>query len=121
MIIGVIASVCCYYAIGLVKKLKLDDALDVWGVHGVGGCVGTILLGVFGTASLNASGFNGAIHGGWGFLGKQVVAVLGASLYAFVFSFLMLKLINLITPVKVDPKHAEHGLDEALHGESAYL
>lgn len=121
MVIGVIASICCYYAINLVKKMKLDDALDVWGVHGVGGCIGTILLGVFGTASVNPSGFDGAIHGQWAFLGKQIAAVAGASIYAFIFTYVMLKLINRITPVKVDSKQAEIGLDEALHGEQAYL
>ena len=122
MIIGFIASICCYYAINLVKKMKLDDALDVWGVHGVGGCIGTILLGIFGTQAVNSSGFNGVLYGGgWGFLGKQIVAVAGASVYAFVFTYLMLRIINLITPVKVSFAHQEKGLDESLHGESAYL
>ncbi|MBP8081589.1 MAG: ammonium transporter [Spirochaetes bacterium] len=121
MIIGAIASVVCYYAINLVKVFKLDDALDVWGVHGVGGCIGTILLGVFGNAAINPHGADGAIHGGWIFLGKQVAAVGIASVYAFVFTYGMLWLINKITPVKIDPKHEEEGLDEALHGESAYM
>lgn len=121
MIIGAIASIVCYYAINLVKVFKLDDALDVWGVHGVGGCIGTILLGVFGNAAINSHGANGLIHGGWVFLGKQAAAVAIASIYAFVFTYAMLWLINKITPVKVDAKHEEEGLDEALHGESAYM
>ena len=121
MIIGAIASIVCYYAINLVKVFKLDDALDVWGVHGVGGCIGTILLGVFGSAAINSHGANGVIHGGWSFLGKQAAAVAIASIYAFVFTYAMLWLINKITPVKIDAKHEEEGLDEALHGESAYM
>lgn len=122
MLIGAIASICCYYAINFVKKLKLDDALDVWGVHGVGGCIGSILLGVFGTTAVNASGFNGILYGGsWMFLVKQITAVLFASGYAFFFTYAALWVINRITPVKVSFANQERGLDEALHGESAYL
>lgn len=121
MIIGAIASIVCYYAISLVKIFKLDDALDVWGVHGVGGCIGTILLGIFGDTSINPNGADGLIKGEWIFLGKQAAAVAIASIYAFVFTYVMLWIINKITPVKIDSKHEEEGLDEALHGESAYM
>ncbi|MDX6545786.1 MAG: ammonium transporter, Amt family, partial [Gaiellales bacterium] len=96
-----------------------DDALDVWGVHGVGGTIGILLLGVFASTSINPSGGVGLIHGSGSFFGKQLVAGVGCSLYAFVFTYVMLKVIDLITPVRVGELD-ERGLDEAMHGETAY-
>lgn len=100
--------------------MKWDDALDVWGVHGVGGVLGTILLGVFASKAINSAGADGLIYGGGSFLMKQVVAVVAASIYAFIFTYLMLIIINMITPVKVDERTEKLGLDEGLHGEKAY-
>jgi len=97
-----------------------DDALDVWGVHGVGGVLGTILLGVFASKAINGAGADGLLLGGGAFFGKQVLAVAGASLYAFVFTYVMLVIINYITPVKVHESVEKEGLDVALHGERAY-
>jgi len=120
-IIGVAAGVVCYYAVMLKNKMKWDDALDVWGVHGVGGVIGSILLGVFAYKSVNAAGADGILAGGGvSFFFKQVAAVAGASLYGFVFTYLMLYLINLITPVKVTEDEELMGLDAAIHGERAY-
>ena len=104
----------------LKNKLKWDDALDVWGVHGMGGVLGSILLGVFATKAINPNGADGLLYGGVGFFGKQVVAVVIASAYGFIFTYLMLALINKITPVRVSEEHERIGLDEALHGETAY-
>jgi Amt family ammonium transporter len=120
VIIGIAAGLVCYYAIQLKNKLRWDDALDVWGVHGVGGLLGIILLGVFASTAVNSSGATGLIHGSASFFGKQVAAGLGCSLYAFAFTYGMLKLINLITPVRVTDAAVEKGLDEQMHGESAY-
>ena len=97
-----------------------DDALDVWGVHGVGGLLGTILLGVFAAKAVNPAGTDGLILGGAGFFGKQLVAVVGAALYAFIFTYIMLIIINFITPVKVHESIEKEGLDIGLHGERAY-
>ena len=100
-----------------------DDALDVWGVHGIGGCLGTIMLGVFATKAMNAAGTDGLIAGGtsgFHFFAKQCIAVVGASIYAFIFTYIMLAVINMITKVKVGSEHEDKGLDEALHGEKAY-
>lgn len=119
-IIGLLAGIICYWAVHMKNKLGWDDALDVWGVHGVGGLLGTILLGVFATTSVNANGTEGLIYGGTAFFGKQVVAVVVASAYAFIFTYIMLIFINLITPVKVPEDQEDLGLDEALHGERAY-
>ena len=100
--------------------MKWDDALDVWGVHGIGGVFGTILLGVFASKMVNASGADGLIYGGGMFFFKQVVAVVTASAYAFIFTYLMLIIINKITPVKVSEEEEKLGLDQSLHGEKAY-
>jgi Amt family ammonium transporter len=119
VVIGVVSGLVCYYAVQLKNRLKWDDALDVWGVHGVGGLLGIILLGVFASTTINPNGGAGLIHGSGAFFGKQVAAGLGCSAYAFAFTWVMLKVIDRITPVRVGDQ-AERGLDEAMHGETAY-
>ncbi|MBK6734493.1 MAG: ammonium transporter [bacterium] len=119
-LIGVIAGGVCYLAVELKNRLHWDDALDVWGVHGVGGALGIILLGVFGSVAINSAGADGLIHGGSTFFFKQVAAVAGSSLYAFGFTWGMLWLINKVTPVRTT-EQMEKTLDESLHGEQAYL
>ena len=121
VIIGIAAGIVCYYAVTLKSRFSWDDALDVWGVHGVGGALGILLLGVFATTAFNPEGANGLANGNPAFFFKQVVAVALSSLWAFAFTYGMLWLIDLITPVKVDQTDEERGLDEALHGETAYL
>lgn len=119
--IGIAAGAVCYLAVQFKNKMKWDDALDVWGVHGVGGVLGSILLGVFASKAINGAGADGLLFGGGAsLLVKQVVAVLAASVYAFIFTYIMLIVINWITPVKVDENAEKLGLDEALHGEKAY-
>ncbi|MDD5363323.1 MAG: ammonium transporter [Ignavibacteria bacterium] len=120
VIIGCLAGIVCYFAVALKNKLGVDDALDVWGVHGVGGMIGVIFLGVFGTVAVNASGANGLIHGGTSFLMKQIVSVIVSSVYAFGFTWVMLWLINKVTPVTLSKEEESIGLDEILHGERAY-
>ncbi len=120
--IGTVAGLVCYWAVMLKNKLKWDDALDVWGVHGVGGALGIILLGVLADANYNpAVHTNGLLFGNSTFFVKQVVAVLGSSVWAFVFTYAMLWLIDKITPVRVPQEQQIAGLDEVLHGEIAYL
>lgn len=119
-IIGLISGLICYYAVSLKNKLQWDDALDVWGVHGVGGILGTILLGVFGSAAINSNGTDGLIFGGTGFFFTQLISVLIVGAYAFFFTYAMLWLINKITPVKVTKEIEENGLDNSFHGEVAY-
>jgi ammonium transporter, Amt family len=119
-IIGIAAGLTCYIAVQWKNKMKWDDALDVWGVHGVGGFIGTILLGVFASKAVNSAGADGLIYGGAAFFGKQVIAVVAASAYAFIFTYVMLALINRITPVRVSEAEEIAGLDYALHGEKAY-
>ena len=122
ILIGVVSSVVCYYAIFLKNKMQWDDALDVWGVHGVGGVVGVVALAVFAYKAVNPDGgANGLAYGGTTFFLKESAAVIGAAAYAFVFTYAMLAVINRITPVKVTAADEELGLDESLHGERAYL
>ncbi|HZT95739.1 MAG TPA: ammonium transporter [Chloroflexota bacterium] len=119
LIIGLGAGSACYAACQFRAAMKWDDALDVWGVHGVGGALGTILTGVFGAVAVN-SAYKGAIDGNWASLGHQVLAVLITGVYAFCVTFLILKGIGLFTDVRVPEAIEITGLDEALHGEAGY-
>ncbi|MDP4281339.1 MAG: ammonium transporter [Bacteroidota bacterium] len=119
-IIGIVAGIVCYIAVQFKNKMKWDDALDVWGVHGIGGVLGTILLGLFAVKAINPAGADGLLLGGSSFFFKETLAVIGAAIYAFVFTYIVLIIINFITPVKVDEKIEKEGLDLAIHGEKAY-
>ncbi len=120
-LIGIVSGIVCYYAVALKNKLEWDDALDVWGVHGVGGFLGIVMLGMFANKAFNPNGADGLFYGGSGFFFKQCVAVIGSSVYAFLFTYAMLWIIDRITPVKVAEGTEEVGLDEGLHGEQAYI
>jgi len=120
MVIGLLAGTVCYLAIMFKNRRGWDDALDVWGVHGVGGVLGIVSLGIFGTLSVNAAGADGLLAGRPDFFAKEVAAAAFASVYAFAFTYGMLWLINKVTPVRVTKEEEEAGLDEALHGEAAY-
>lgn len=119
-IIGVCAGVVCYLAVSLKNKLKWDDALDVWGVHGVGGALGIILLGLLGTTVVNPAGANGLFYGGADFFFKELVAIVVSSIYAFAFTYFMLWIIDKIATVRTTEAE-ESTLDESLHGEQAYV
>lgn len=119
-IIGICAGLICFYAVALKNRLGWDDALDVWGVHGVGGMAGTILLGVFASKAWNANGADGLLLGNSSFFLAQCGAVILSGIWAFAFTYGMLWLINLFTPVKVGAETQDR-MDEDLHGEDAYL
>jgi Amt family ammonium transporter len=121
VLIGCVAGVVCYFAVSLKNRLGWDDALDVWGVHGVGGLLGIVLLGIFATTAFNPNSVNGLLAGNATFLGKEIAAVALSSVWAFGFTYAMLAIINRITPVRVSEAQEVSGLDEALHGEHAYL
>ncbi|MFZ5433142.1 MAG: ammonium transporter [Calditrichota bacterium] len=118
-IIGIIAGLVCYMAVNLKNRMQWDDALDVWGVHGVGGLIGIILLGLMGSTAVNPAGADGLFYGNGSFLVKQLVAVVVSSVWAFGFTYLMLVIINKFTPVRTSEVE-ESRLDESLHGEVAY-
>ena len=119
--IGIASGVVCFAAVALKNRLKWDDALDVWGVHGVGGALGTILLGVFATRAYNAAGTDGLLAGNAAFFIRQCAAVVLSSVWAFTFTLGMLWLIDRVTPVRVRESEEQSGLDQALHGEQAYI
>lgn len=119
-LMGIAGAIVCYFAVHIKNRMEWDDALDVWGVHGIGGVTGTILLGVFASTAINPAGADGLIYGGTAFFIKELVVVAGASIYAFVFTYIMLMLINVITPVKVSDAEELAGLDISMHGECAY-
>jgi ammonium transporter, Amt family len=121
VIIGCAAGAVCYLAVALKNRLKLDDALDVWGVHGVGGTLGIVMLGLFATKTFNPAGADGLFAGNPGFFVAEVGAVILAVIWAFVFTWGMLWLINRVTPVRVDEAGELAGLDESIHGEHAYV
>ncbi len=118
-LIGITAGLVCYAAVNLKNKLRWDDALDVWGVHGVGGALGVVMLGLFGTLSVNPAGANGLFNGGGDFFVKQLVAIVVSSIYAFAFTYGMLWVINKVTKVRTTESE-EAMLDMTLHGEEAY-
>lgn len=118
IVIGIASGTICYIAVQFKNKLGWDDALDVWGVHGVGGTLGTILLGVFAVKAVG--GQSGLIEGDTAFFFKEVIAVLLGAAYAFLFTYLMLILINALTPVRVSEAEEDLGLDDSIHGEKAY-
>ncbi len=120
VIIGIIAGIGCYLAVKFKEKQQWDDALDVWGVHGMGGVIGTICLGLFATTTINPNGVDGLFNGGdFSFLGKQLVAILLATVYGFFFTLLLLKGINKLVPVKASAREEKEGLDISYHGEVA--
>lgn len=118
ILIGLVAGSLCFVAVQFKNKFGWDDALDVWGVHGMGGVFGTIMLGIFASSAIN--GQSGLLEGNSSFFFKEFVAVIGASAYAFIFTYVMLIVINLITKVKVSEEDEKLGLDTSLHGEQAY-
>ncbi len=118
IVIGLVAGSLCFVAVQFKNKWGWDDALDVWGVHGMGGVFGTIMLGIFASTTIN--GQSGLIEGNFGFFMKETIAVIAAAAYAFVFTYVMLIVINLITKVKVSKEVEDMGLDSALLGEKAY-
>jgi Amt family ammonium transporter len=115
IVIGIAAGCVCYGAVLLKAKLGYDDALDAFGVHGVGGATGALLTGVFARAALN----NGD-GGGLSLVGKQAIAVGAAGAWAAVVTFVLLKILDLTIGLRVDQETEHDGLDSALHGESAY-
>lgn len=121
IIIGTIAGLVCYMAVALKNKLQWDDALDVWGVHGVGGLIGIVMLGLFGTMAVNpALGSEGLFYGGVKFFFVQLLAVVISSVWSFGFTYAMLWVIDKFTPVRSTEADELAGLDVAEHGEIAY-
>jgi Amt family ammonium transporter len=120
ILIGLMVSVVCYGAVMLRDKMKVDDALDVWAVHGVGGTVGALATGLFATVAINSGAANGLFYGNPAQLKIQAIAVTAAWIFSGVMTFVILKLVNLIVPLRVTEKEEAMGLDLSQHSEIAY-
>ncbi|MGN6165954.1 MAG: ammonium transporter [Flavisolibacter sp.] len=115
--IGVVAAVISNVAVHIKSKSALDDTLDVFPCHGLGGMVGMLMTGVFATVAVNAAGNNGWANGNFSFFLTQLKAMVCAVGYSFIVSFLIFKLINFIVPLRVSDKEEEEGLDASQHNE----
>jgi ammonium transporter, Amt family len=120
ILIGLGAGIFCYTAIQLTKRLRVDDALDVFGVHGVGGAWGAIATGIFATVAVNGAAKDGLLAGNPGQLGVQAVAVGASILYSAVMTFVILKLIDVFVGLRVPESEEVLGLDASQHREAAY-
>ena len=121
MLIGLVAGVGCYYAIAWVKDVfKIDDALDVFGVHGVGGAIGVLATGLFATVAVNSAAANGLFFGNPSQLVVQALAMVVVAAYSGGATFLILKLVDVLVGLRVSQLQETVGLDIALHGETAY-
>ncbi len=123
--IGIIAGAVCYWMVTKVKAIfGYDDALDAFGVHGAGGTIGALLTGVFAQQVINpmfgAGKAVGGMDGHWGQVGNQLMGVLIAWVVALVGTLVLLKIVDLITGIRVPEEHEVEGLDISQHGEEAY-
>ncbi len=118
--IGFITAFVCFYAVSFKHKLQIDDALDTYPVHGVGGTVGAILTAIFATVEVNAGGKNGVLKGNFGELGVELAAIVIAYIIAAVGTFIILKIIDATVGLRVKEEAEYQGLDINEHGEEGY-
>jgi len=118
--IGIAAGIVCYIALNAKTKFGYDDSLDAFGVHGVGGTLGTLMAGLFASLAINAAGANGAFFGNTKQFFIQAGAVGLVALYSFVVSFVMLKVLDATIGLRIDAEHETEGLDISQHGEAGY-
>ena len=119
LIIGLIAGGLCFSATLLRERVKVDDALDVFAVHGVGGTFGAVATGIFATAAIQPA-YTGLLEGNGQQLVNQLVAVGATVAYAVVSTFVIIKVVDVILGIRVRPEVEEMGLDLSVHGEAAY-
>ena len=120
IVLGALSAFPSYFGLIVRAKTSLDDSLDVVAAHGLGGTTGALLTGVFATKALNTVA-DGVLYGNPGQLGIQAVAVLAAILYSGVMSFILIKIVGAVVPLRAEPQDEAAGLDITQHGEEAYL
>lgn len=121
LIIGLIGGAICFWGVFWLKgKLRYDDALDAFGLHGIGGIWGGIATGLFATLKINDGGANGLFYGDASLLGKQLIAIVVTIAFAAIATTIITYIIKLIVPIRVDEDQEFKGLDITLHGEKAY-
>jgi Amt family ammonium transporter len=118
--IGIVAALVCYYCMVLRAKGNIDESLDVWAVHGMGGIWGTFAVGIFASVAVNAAGANGAIHGNPMLLAKQLAGIAAVAAFSFVVTWILGKLVDLTIGLRVKEEEEVVGLDISQHGERAY-
>ncbi len=118
--IGLLAGCCCYYAVSLKNRWGFDDSLDVVGIHGLGGLLGTVCLGIFASKAVNPGGADGLLAGNPNFLLTELFGVVVVGVYAFVISWILFKVINATMGLRMVREQEIIGLDQAEHSESAY-
>lgn len=121
-IIGALVSPICYYGVALIKKkLKIDDALDAFGCHGIGGIWGGIATGIFAQSSINdVARWDGLVFGDYHLFVEQIVGIIITMIIAVVGTLICVAIVKIFTPLRVDVKDEQVGLDISQHGESAY-
>ena len=120
IIIGLAAGIMCNFVAGWRARTTLDDSLDVFACHGAGGMLGTFATGLFASTAINAAGPNGLFFGNPALVVAQLIGIVVVAAFAFVGSYVLLRVINVFTPVRVSPKEEDAGLDLSQHGEAAY-
>lgn len=118
--IGLGVSAVCYWAVNQRMKWKLDDSLDAFSVHGVGGIFGALMTGVFATKAVNAAGNDGVLYGNVSLLWIQFVGVIATAAFAAIVTFVLLKIINTTMGVRSSDEQQHEGLDLVEHGEKGY-
>lgn len=118
--IGLAGGICCYCAVSAKSRLGYDDSLDVVGIHGLGGLIGTLGLGLFGSSAINPAGADGLFHGSSSLLMSQLLGIAVVGCYTLLVSWVLLKAINGISPLRVAEQSEEEGLDISEHSEAAY-
>jgi Amt family ammonium transporter len=120
LVIGLVAGIVCFFATQFIKrKLKIDDSLDVFPVHGVGGFTGLLLTAVFSAAALDGLGLPDGVTIGEQLV-TQLIGAVATAVWSGVATFVILKLVNLVSPLRVSAENENEGLDLVLHGESGY-
>jgi Amt family ammonium transporter len=120
LVIGFLAGLGCFLAVELLVRGRVDDALDVFGVHGVGGMIGALATGIFATKAVNSAGANGLLYGNPGQLAVQALAVVVVAAYSAAVTWVLLKLIGATIGLRVSQDEEQRGLDTTQHGEVAY-
>jgi len=120
LLIGMVAAILSYYMIIFRMKIGLDESLDVFACHGIGGIWGVLATGLFAEKAINAAGNNGLFFGNPGQLGIQALTVVSVGAFSFVASFIIAKVIDAMFSMRVKEQEEDIGLDISQHGETAY-